>query len=399
MTLPLYKILHNAPPNHKQISDKGHKGLWFERFYDAYPDIDKISSQNDTVATESTWLAHFKGSAGDNLALEAKALQQMKLCEKLQGNSLFAKTQWHFATGMGLPHPIENGMVWHPTLGVPYLSGAAVKGMVRAWLEVWDIDEDVIQQKQRLQQWFGSDDKDGKTTQAGSLIFFDALPITSPTLGIDIMTPHMGDWYAKGQEIGEVSKESKKLPADWHDPVPIKFLVVKQASFQFCIAPRNNKCAKTIDMASIMQALKDALEWMGAGAKTAVGYGCFVEDTRQKKNIAEIKEKQEEDELKRKKLEEARKTMSPLAYEFYQQERLSHWQNDKDAFWQQGVMEEWLDKLAAEPNPELQERIEALMNKHFKQIMDNPDAVKGRKNKAVYKPRPRKIAKRLIQLR
>jgi CRISPR-associated protein Cmr6 len=33
---------------------------------------------------------------------------------------------------------VENGFLWHPTLGVPYLPGAAVKGLVRAYVEHWD---------------------------------------------------------------------------------------------------------------------------------------------------------------------------------------------------------------------------------------------------------------------
>jgi CRISPR-associated protein Cmr6 len=325
----------------------------------------------------------------------------MALCKALKGRTLFAKTQWHFVTGMGLSHPIENGMAWHPTLGVPYLTGAAVKGMLRAWIEVWDTNDDEQLQKERLQQWFGSDDKNGISTQAGSLIFFDALPTEAPTLGIDIMTPHGGKWYAEGQLIEKSNdvKESEKLPADWHNPVPIPFLVVKHASLQFCVAPRNKKAAQEVDIDSVYHALQHALEWIGAGAKTAVGYGRFEIDIPREKDITDKKAQQLKAQQEKVDMEKAKAALSPLAYEFHQHAKKEQWEVNKDKFWQQGVMEGWLDRLEADPNAELRKTIEKLMNQYFKNVMDNPDAVKGRRKKPVHKKRVQTLAKRLIKLR
>jgi serine/threonine protein kinase len=60
--------------------------------------------------------------------------------------------------------------------------------------------------------------------------------------------------------------------------VPVPFLVVKQASFAFGIAPRitgepesDQANKKACDHA--LQQLELALQWMGAGAKTGAGYG------------------------------------------------------------------------------------------------------------------------------
>jgi hypothetical protein len=77
------------------------------------------------------------------------------------------------------------------------------------------------------------------------------------------MTPHYADYYGSGD-----------VPGDWLSPVPIPFLsVAAGTAFQFGIAPR------TIDgkehLECVAEWLKNALQWLGAGAKTAVGYGRF----------------------------------------------------------------------------------------------------------------------------
>jgi len=413
MSLPLYKELQTKDRTQTPLWHKtSHMGLWFDRFYNAYSDVQAIQPKSNMskrnkdilIEQENQWLAQFQDKeVGESQALKDKALRQMALAESLKGHMLFASTDWHFVTGMGLSHPIENGMAWHPTLGVPYLTGAAVKGLVRAWLESWDRETDDNEQKQRLLQWFGSDHKDPNAqtnpVQAGSLIFFDAFPVTAPRLGIDIITPHTGKWYADGQTIENAQQDAEKLPADWHDPIPVTFLVVKKTSFQFCIAPRNQRCANNINMQEVMETLKNALEWIGAGAKTAAGYGCFAADKKIQKEM-EQERKQQIQKLKDKKDDDAMgETLSPLAYEFYQQEKQLHWQENKDAFWQQGLVETWLAKLEKEPMPDLREKLEALMNTHFKGVMDNPDAVKGQRNKPVYKNRVKKIAHQLIKLR
>ncbi|WP_240905533.1 type III-B CRISPR module RAMP protein Cmr6 [Thiorhodococcus mannitoliphagus] len=162
-------------------------------------------------------------------------------------------------------------MAWHHTLGVPYLAGSAVKGLVRAWVEVWDDSLDDEQRQQRLVTWFGSLD------QAGAFLFFDALPIAPVNLRADVMTPHMGKWYEQGGEIQDWRHEPDKVPADWHAPVPVPFLVASKPQLLFGIAPRHRDCPKE-ELDAVFKALKQALDWLGAGSKTAVGYGQMQED-------------------------------------------------------------------------------------------------------------------------
>lgn len=285
MTLPIYHN-HQAPNTRPAQCNAG---LWFERFFDQFGHEWKVRDE------KVDWLKNnFNRSTGNNEQLENHTTQQQQLVENLQGTTKVFKTQWHFITGMGNPHPVENGLSWHPTLGVPYLSGAAVKGIVRNWLEIWEPQAEEKAQKEKLLDWFGSTSKDPSEKDyeaiTGKLIFFDAFPIEPVLMSIDIMTPHMGKWYEKGNEIKNSAKEPEKLPADWHDPVPIPYLAVKQARFLFSIAPRNANCNIEID--TVMQALENALNFIGAGAKTAVGYGQMQADERGSKHLKEAAKKQ-----------------------------------------------------------------------------------------------------------
>jgi hypothetical protein len=68
------------------------------------------------------------------------------------------------------------------------------------------------------------------------------------------------------------------VPGDWHSPNPIPFLTVAPGqTFLFAVLPRNPSSAEDrVDCEITADLLKRALERLGAGAKTAVGYGQFV---------------------------------------------------------------------------------------------------------------------------
>jgi len=273
MNLPLYKN-NQAPPT---CPKEGHAGLWFERFFDQYTDKWEISDQ------KAVWLKdHFSNRRmGETPLLEKKVLQQMALTNALKGKSQVFKAAGYFVTGMGNAHPVENGFSWHPTLGLPYLTGSAVKGLVHHWLEVWE-DPD----KERLLKWFGNASDPDYPIASGELIFFDALPIEIATLKVDIMTPHMGNWYAQGDKIENIEKDSDKIPADWHNPVPIPFLVTDNLKLLFSFAPRTQQ--SNIDLDKVLDVLTNALDYLGAGAKTAAGYGQMEEDTQNTDYLSKI---------------------------------------------------------------------------------------------------------------
>ncbi|MDS4057086.1 MAG: type III-B CRISPR module RAMP protein Cmr6 [Candidatus Contendobacter sp.] len=110
----------------------------------------------------------------------------------------------------------------------------------------------------------------------GALMFWDAIPEPAGgRLAVDIMTPHYGDYY-----------QGSTTPHDSGQPNPILFLTVPPGSgFEFFV-----QC----DPALLPESLKDswqilleaafrhAFEWLGFGAKTAVGYGQFPSDALEK---------------------------------------------------------------------------------------------------------------------
>lgn len=260
MNLPLYR--QDAPG---ELPDGGHRGLWYDRFFNRYNADWTISEDG-----KSSWINDNAKKVGEKSVLENAAQRHLALITALGGHGAVFKTDWHFATGLGLPHPVENGLVWHHTLGVPYLAGSGVKGLVKAWVEVWDESLDATDKAERVRDWFGD------LHQAGRFRFFDALPIAPVQLIADIMTPHQGKWYELGGEIDDWQRQPDRIPADWHAPVPVPFLAVKQAQLLFGIASRRPNDANALT--DVFSALKQALNWLGAGAKTAVGYGRMIED-------------------------------------------------------------------------------------------------------------------------
>lgn len=284
MNWPLYR-LETEP----LWATDGNRGLWYNRFFNRYGADWKIPEDG-----KRQWVSDNAKPTGQREALQTQALRQLALITALGGRGAVFATDWHFASGLGLSHPVENSLAWHHTLGVPYLAGSGVKGLVKAWVEVWDESLNAEEKKQRSIDWFGTPE------QAGRFRFFDALPVEPVTLAADVMTPHMDQWYEQGGKIGEPGQEPhRRVPADWHDPVPVPFLVVKSAKLLFGVAPRHPKFAE--ELPQVFAALKQALDWLGAGAKTAAGYGRMVEDEGAAVNLWEVAEqaKEQEDDRKR----------------------------------------------------------------------------------------------------
>lgn len=344
--MPLYQG-HDSPI---KCDKNGHYGLWFERFFNQFDNNWKVlePETNDSEKGKTYWLLkHFNnGKVGDSSNLTSYRENQQRLVKDLGGKYCIFKNDWHFVTGMGNPHPVENGFAWHPTLGVPYLTGAAVKGLVRSYLENHYDDEN---KSALLIEWFGSNDKDPQadnyTSQTGSLIFFDAIPIKPVTLVVDIMTPHMGKWYQEGETR---PNEADTIPADWHDPVPVAFLATKDIHLQFSFAlsalAKNKKVDIKLD--DVAYVLEEALKHTGAGSKTSTGYGAFKRDEKSEEALAEkIQKRVAEAEAEKQRLidiaaEEVRQAkMHPIEREINEFpyitgaiEKLvsSHWRNEAD---------------------------------------------------------------------
>ena len=193
--------------------------------------------------------------------------------------SLDLETEGRLVAGLGYDSPLEVGLTLHPVYGFPYLPGSSVKGVARAYAEdVADAEE------MDLQAVFGSPSKnehDG-TMQRGVVTFMDAVPTEVPDLEVDVMTPHVGDY--------DQDEQNATPPGDWHEPRPVPFLAVAAGtSFCFPLASR--------DDAALEQAaawLRQGLFWLGAGGKTAAGYGLFTNRERRREGAKRRQKREEE---------------------------------------------------------------------------------------------------------
>ena len=351
--------------------------------------------------------------------MEKLAFRQRCLTEALPatGASLctfFAASVSPFTTGLGNEHPLENGFSFLNPYGLPYLPGSGVKGVVRqaarelasgqwgeaqGWFE--DVKYVVPETKTSLSMidvLFGREPPPGdKHHFRGALSFWDVIPqIEGERLAVEIMTPHQTHYYAKGDS-----------PHDSGSPNPIPFLTVPPgSSFAFhvtCdrghlerVAPdlaENDHCKKLLQ-----SAFTHAFDWLGFGAKTAVGYG-------QMKADQEAIERQETERKEKAKREAERRE---------QERREQEWKNlPEDAAWveRRRSSNEWsnvnrfLDDLdeflknSQELSNEAYERLAEELMSRWSGILNDPDATRGKKKKPKYNPRPRALAKKLITLK
>lgn len=183
-------------------------------------------------------------------------------------------------TGIGQPHPLENGFAFLKPYGVPYLAGSGVKGAVRAaCTRAWNGEDGATSSagcRDMLLHYFGSEDKnlslgDRNKNARGALVFFDLLPDVESwedVFRLDIVNPHYGPYY-----------QGNAVPADWHSPRPSFFLTLRSGlSWHLRILYEPNDAARWRDTwaSEIIPGLTAALTTEGLGAKKSWGYGLFA---------------------------------------------------------------------------------------------------------------------------
>ncbi|MDD2360671.1 MAG: type III-B CRISPR module RAMP protein Cmr6 [Syntrophaceticus schinkii] len=328
-------------------------GLWYDKFC-FYWDGNKWTLGEN----KKDWIATVTGRniCGQVQQIKDAVVRYIDLIRAYGGQVRAYRTVSRFVTGLGREHPVENGFTWHHTLGTPYLPGSSVKGVLRDWVAHWaDVSDNNL-----VASLFGPEGN-AMEKSAGDLIFFDALPTSPVTLHTDVMTPHYSEYYR--------DKGAKYPPADWYNPVPITFLTVSEGQgFIFGIAPRRNS---SIDIEQVFDWLDQALKILGAGAKTASGYGCFEPDVSYK--IPEVKpldeQQDEQKNLKFEKMSPIRRQMEDDGYSFSNTEIfMSH------------IATKWLKKIA-EPD------IDAADRKKIAQLL--ADWYKKHKPKDWEKPKPK----------
>jgi CRISPR-associated protein Cmr6 len=172
------------------------------------------------------------------------------------------KTSYRLVIG-GEVTVYETSMRLHHIYGIPYIPASGIKGVVRSYIitEKFDSKEEEALKDADFVTVFGSQD------HAGEVTFFDAFPTSKPTLKVDIMNPHYGNYYG--------DKTNKVAPTDTQNPVPVNFLTVENTKFRFVIGAKEGLDTFMIQGKKIEDWLTEALKNHGLGAKTAVGYGYF----------------------------------------------------------------------------------------------------------------------------
>jgi CRISPR-associated protein Cmr6 len=264
-----------------------------------------------------------------------------------------AKSTSPFMTGIGNEHPLENGFAFLNPYGLPYLPGSSVKGVLRTAAEElalglygetagWDMlavwwlfgfeagnvaiskkpykgDAILVEEAQRrqaaYQMWIAEGSYDlqslhamiestvsDKSQQAkyknaqelflstlsddislqGALSFWDVYP-QSKGLAMDILTPHHMGYF-----------QGKNAPHDSEQPNPNVFLTIPPgSSFDFycnCELVRLPQSLQENWQALINAAFEHAFDWLGFGAKTAVGYGQMRRDENGEQKFHDEKE-------------------------------------------------------------------------------------------------------------
>ena len=180
-----------------------------------------------------------------------------------------------FLTGTGIEHPLENGMAFLNPYGLPYLPGSSVKGTLRRSAEElagiapdinWDNNRGWTEKA--VTALFGKEPTSrSDEAERGALTFWDVFPQCSK-LSVEIMNPHYNEYY-----------QGKTTPHDAGSPGPIYFLAVPEKSgFAFHVHCDLHRLKDNVGLAEqwsilISSAFNHAFEWLGFGAKTAVGHG------------------------------------------------------------------------------------------------------------------------------
>lgn len=383
-------------------SQTGHPGLRFDKFPNQW-EIGAGGEVNLPTGAKEAFLNDIirkYNELGHVSALKKALDRQNHLVEQvLRGDKIEVQTDWRFVSGLGSGHPYETGFIWHRTLAVPYLPGSSVKGMVRAYAQQW-LEDDTIHEV--VTALFGPEESSPETS-AGSLIVFDALPITVPKLELDILNPHYKDYY---------ENPDKTPPADYLNPIPVFFLTVApNMPFCFSMAPRPGAYDTTEQADQGLQhglrLLKDALSTIGAGGKTAVGYGVMLETLASEKKRLEKQDKEKKERHEKGRLEAIEEMVSALglsglAIEVYKQAQQEHWETNYEKYCE--AIEKWVPLIEQEQDPQIRNQcidmLSDILNQKYPGIMEYPERKKGKQGKFYFsKPRSREIAKQLINLR
>lgn len=310
------------PPNKKR--DAGYKsggeakGHWLktgQKVYSDESDTVFIQASNDSLIPRV-----------DEALMQAKKARWVNLVKANNGLAFHMKLSERMVAGLGASHVLETGLTLDRNTGLPYLPGSTVKGLARAWglIEVASqfgikLDDKVKVEGEKepisalnalsdmlvldtnteksakkyamylnvLGQAFSTERLNdiethvddfrfifGSQGNAGAISFLDAIYSGdgAPSFAADVMTPHYVKYY---------TTDGKNAPAEDDNPNPVSFLTVDKGNrFAFGLLPNiiafeKRNVSLTDGLNFVGDWLTNALAKLGAGSKTASGYGFF----------------------------------------------------------------------------------------------------------------------------
>lgn len=136
------------------------------------------------------------------------------------------------------------------------------------------------------------DDRRGELHSRGALTFWDVFPRPprkehfKDKLAVEIMTPHYSDYY-----------QGRDTPNDAGQPNPIPFLAIppdSQFDFHVVCATRDLPDGMRSTWQPMLRSMfTHAFDWLGFGAKTAVGYGAMAPDLKAEEQARKAREARE----------------------------------------------------------------------------------------------------------
>jgi len=231
--------------------------------------LDKYPPQSVVADTKNKgpWLQSLVNGGHIDATLTQPAYNRWHSMMSALNATLFnASLDWRMVIGLGGESVLETDITLHHLYGVPFIPASALKGLTRAYItgEVEGYKSDKIDNdNEEVKRIFGSQE------HAGTVIFFDAMPLKGITnFVLDIMNPHYPEYYG-----------GNKPPTNDQNPVPVTFLTVTNTTFPFALAPRNaGKEQHVKDVEQVQTWLQEAVQKYGVGGKTSAGYGYFKKE-------------------------------------------------------------------------------------------------------------------------
>lgn len=268
------KVIRKKGEKPRDVSGGEAKGIW-------------LSTSRKALSGETASL--FEVERTDKDLMVAKQTRWLEMVTAAKGLAFTIKAAERLVVGLGAAHVLETTLTLDRNTGLPYLPGSAVKGLARAWglielageLDIQldklnDLDEALMEDDvSYVLEEFSDKSREieifrrifGWKKKAGAVSFLDAIYRGKevPRYAADVMTPHYPKYYS-----------SQDAPAEDDGPNPVSFITVDSGNiFAFGIVPCIHEASVGEDMNTAAEWLIDGLVQLGAGSKTAAGYGYF----------------------------------------------------------------------------------------------------------------------------